>query len=308
MSNIKTQLPEFVTTAYYQIAGLDCEISFPKPVSVDKFLISSTPFRCNTNKNNKFACKIAVNDTSHEVNMTSSCFLTEARGLFGDCVRLYETGFGYTTIISFENEKYRYVMDSNRDFSDSIVYLATEDLLAEKVLTFFFMIAFSQMAVLHDTVLIHASVIEKDNQGFAFLGKSGTGKSTHSSLWLRYIEGTSLLNDDNPALQVTSDGRVYVCGTPWSGKTPCYINKSVQLKALVRLQQAPKNKISKVSGTDALIALLPSCSSLRWNDALYSSLCDTIEKVMEKVPIFMLKCLPDKAAAELCYNSIDEKI
>ena len=31
-----------------------------------------------------------------------------------------------------------------------------------------------------------------------FQGKSGTGKSTHSGLWLKHIPGCELLNDDNP--------------------------------------------------------------------------------------------------------------
>lgn len=38
-----------------------------------------------------------------------------------------------------------------------------------------------------DTVLMHASVIKKDGKGYLFQGKSGTGKSTHSGLWLKHI-------------------------------------------------------------------------------------------------------------------------
>ena len=54
------------------------------------------------------------------------------------------------------------------------------------------------------------------------LGKSGTGKSTHSRLWLKYIPDTKLLNDDNPAVRIMDNNTIMIYGTPWSGKTPCY--------------------------------------------------------------------------------------
>ena len=84
------------------------------------------------------------------------------------------------------------------------------------------------------TLEMHASVIAHEGRGYLFLAKSGTGKSTQSRMWLRCIEGAKLLNDDNPAIRI-ADGRPLVFGTPWSGKTPCWRNLSVPVKALVRL-------------------------------------------------------------------------
>jgi hypothetical protein len=168
------------------------------------------------------------------------------------------------------------------------------------------MIAFAQTAVLHQTVLIHASVVEKDRKGYAFLGKSGTGKSTHSSLWQKYIEGVDLLNDDNPAVRIEEDGNVYVYGTPWSGKTPCYKNRRVLLKAFVRLEKASANHFTWKTGTNALITLLPSCTSMRWNPMLYNEMCNLLEVIIGKVKAGYLECLPDKDAVMLCYETINE--
>ena len=47
-----------------------------------------------------------------------------------------------------------------------------------------------------------------------FLGKSGTGKSTHARMWLKYIQGTDLVNDDNPVVRVANDGTAVVYGSP----------------------------------------------------------------------------------------------
>ncbi len=64
---------------------------------------------------------------------------------------------------------------------------------------------------LHDTLPRQEAVM--------FLGESGTGKSTHSRMWLENIEGSTLLNDDAPAVRISADGTT-AYGTPWSGKTP----------------------------------------------------------------------------------------
>lgn len=151
--------------------------------------------------------------------------------------------------------------------------------------------------------MIHGSVINLNGQGIVFLGKSGTGKSTHSRLWLSHIPETSLLNDDNPAIRIKEDG-VLIYGTPWSGKTPCYKNESIVLKAFVRLQQAPENKFDLMPGIKGFIAVLPSCTAIRWNKDLFAEMNTTLEKVISKVQVGFLKCLPDQAAAELCHERI----
>ncbi|MBO6066250.1 MAG: transposase, partial [Lachnospiraceae bacterium] len=87
----------------------------------------------------------------------------------------------------------------------------------------------------HVHLLMHASVTMHAGKGYLFLGKSGTGKSTHSQLWINNIEGCELLNDDNPVLRVEDDGSVRVYGSPWSGKTPCYRNLDVPVGAIVDL-------------------------------------------------------------------------
>src|SRR5690606_39491454 len=79
------------------------------------------------------------------------------------------------------------------------------------------MVVFGQVGLQHRLILIHASVIAyQQKQGIAFLGKSGTGKSTHSKLWLQHIPDTELLNDDNPVVRLEEDGKAMIYGTPRS--------------------------------------------------------------------------------------------
>ena len=127
------------------------------------------------------------------------------------------------------------------------------------------MIMFAMASATQNTVLFHAAAVSLDGKGYMFLGPSGTGKSTHASLWQRYIAGTALVNDDNPVVRIDEDGTATVYGSPWSGKTPCYRNVCYPLGGIVVLSQAPYNKIQRLSGIYAYAALMESISGKRWD-------------------------------------------
>ncbi len=153
---------------------------------------------------------------------------------------------------------------------------------------------------------MHSSVIMQGGKGFLFLGKSGTGKSTHSRLWLKYIPGSELLNDDNPILRLMPDGSARVYGSPWSGKTPCYKAQDVPVGAVVRLSQAPENGITRLTLVQAYASLMASASSFRPLKELADGWHHTLEGLASCVPCYHLDCLPDQAAAELCYKTIHD--
>lgn len=154
------------------------------------------------------------------------------------------------------------------------------------------------------TALFHSSVVSYKGRAYMFLGKSGTGKSTHSSLWLKYIEGTELVNDDNPVVRYLDDGSIYVYGSPWSGKTPCYRNVSYPLGAIVDLSQAPKNVIRRFRPIEAYAALIASISGKRWDSKLAEGLHETENLLATNASVWHLDCLPDEEAARLCCGSV----
>ena len=158
-----------------------------------------------------------------------------------------------------------------------------------------------------DTALFHAACVCYKGRGYLFLGKSGTGKSTHARLWLKYIEGTELFNDDNPVVRLfEKDGKkvAIAYGSPWSGKTPCYKNVKFEMGAFVLLSQAPFNKISPLKGVSAYAAILPSISGMRWDREIADGLHQTQNGLASNVPMWYLECLPDEDAAKLCCKSV----
>jgi len=153
---------------------------------------------------------------------------------------------------------------------------------------------------------MHASVTVKDGKGFLFLGHSGTGKSTHSRLWMEAFEEARLLNDDNPVLRLLPNNEVRVYGSPWSGKTPCYINRNVPVGGIVKLSQAPKNEIRVLRLPEAYAYMLSSASGLKIVPEMMDALYQTIAAIIQIVPLHGLDCLPDTDAARLCESTVNK--
>ena len=176
------------------------------------------------------------------------------------------------------------------------------------------MLLFAFTALKYRALEMHASVVVKGDRdtglpgyrdtdtkerGFLFLGKSGTGKSTHSRLWMEAFEDAWLLNDDNPVVRLEDDG-VWVYGSPWSGKTPCYKNARARVGAFVRLHQAAENSIEKARPSKAYIDVYSSCSGLKFMPEVRDEMYNVISEVMKTVNVFELDCLPNVDAALLC--------
>lgn len=155
-------------------------------------------------------------------------------------------------------------------------------------------------------ILIHSSTLIYNTKAYLFLGESGTGKSTHTRLCRENVKGAGLLNDDSPLIRVV-DGEVYACGSPWSGKTPCYKDEKYPLGGIVRLSQAPYNKIARLSVLKAFAALYPSCPPAFAQDKeLSDNICSTLSAIIAKVPVFSMECLPDKDAVLMVKNAFEE--
>ena len=162
-------------------------------------------------------------------------------------------------------------------------------------------VAFGLISVPNGAIPVHTSTIVCKDRAVLFLGESGTGKSTHTRLWRENIEGAHLLNDDSPIIR--SSAVAY--GSPWSGKTPCYRNLHYPIAAIVRLSQAPHNRMRRLSALEALGALLPSCPpSFAYDEELQDAICETLSQLISTVPVYHLECLPNAEAAQLSYSTI----
>lgn len=285
----------------YRIAGHVVGICFSESESNNIGLLPSfAPFRIE-DTDEKRLLTLYVDDTLRPVK--------ERR-----LVRKFDTGNGDTVVYQLPNGGYQFIIRdiknrdcslliTNQDFSECYCALNGDTSMRAFGLNDALMLVYAFAGSHYQTLLIHASCIGYKGLGYPFIAQSGTGKSTHSSLWMKHIEGAELMNDDNPIVRIV-DGTPIIYGSPWSGKTPCYRNISKPMGAMVQIARASANSIERLGPVQALATLLPACSSMKWDSTIYNNLCDTLTIIISTTPIYTLHCLPDEAAAKLCQTTI----
>lgn len=153
----------------------------------------------------------------------------------------------------------------------------------------------------HRFLLIHGSVVAVDNHAFLFSALSGTGKTTHTDLWLKNITGSYILNGDKPLIQVSD--KIYAHGTPWCGKERLQTNAKAELNAIVLLERGKENEIQKISAGEAFAFLLQQ--TLRSKDkGIMVKTVELLRDVLQRTPLYRLKCNITDDAALLAYQAI----
>ena len=155
----------------------------------------------------------------------------------------------------------------------------------------------------YDAFVFHASAVECDRQTYMFSARSGTGKSTHTNLWLEHFgERARIINGDKPVLRLF-DGKLHVCGTPWCGKEGFSSNDISPLHALCFLERGEKNEIRRIDASEAVIRsvsqiLIPDTEC--GIDALFPLL----EKMLTQTPAYVLRCNISDEAVSVAYNAM----
>ena len=208
----------------------------------------------------------------------------------------------YVTINVVNSEKvFELLATPNWDKVTFSKNLMTEHFPAS-VVDIFMMLTFIYSAAHHHTVLLHASCIKYGEDAVAFIGESGAGKSTHSRLWLNNIPGTVLLNDDQPAVRILENGKARIYGTPWSGKTNCYIQNDGNLRGIAKMKQAPSNQLIPLNPIELFQELLSSCSMIKSDPDTFRLITATIAKMASIIPGCILENRPEKNAVTILYN------
>jgi len=159
----------------------------------------------------------------------------------------------------------------------------------------------------YNTILFHGSVVSVDNIGYLFTAKSGTGKSTHTSLWREFFkERAVMVNDDKPLLRVTENG-VTAYGTPWNGKHRLSTNIGVPLNAICVLERSDENHIEKVTAESVYNMLVQQVYRPQNPQKLLKTL-QLIDVMADNVNFYRLGCNMDISAAETAYNGMKGSI
>ncbi len=293
-------------TRLFQVAGLTFAISFVGYDRGFRLLPSFHPFEKTDCDKDAALFTLTVDDNVCPVPK-------EQR----ERIREFDTGNGITVVDQLQDGGYQYIIKdvntaecalviTDKDFAHCRCALKGNALMRSYGLNNALMLVYAFAGASKDTVLMHASVVRQGGFAYAFIAKSGTGKSTQVSNWLKHIPGCDMINDDNPVVRIIGK-ECFIYGSPWSGKTPCYRDVKATLGAVTRIDRQLSNSVERMSAVEAFISLLPSVSSMKWDVELYKQICRTVTRIVERIPIYILHCLPDRNSAEVCHEAIARK-
>ncbi|MGX7208653.1 hypothetical protein [Enterococcus innesii] len=151
--------------------------------------------------------------------------------------------------------------------------------------------------------LFHGALIDYQNKGILFTGKSGSGKSTQANLWKDlYRNEVRIINGDKPLISY-SNGCFAGFGTPWMGKENLGVNDSVKIEAIVTIKQDHVNEIRKLNTSESLDVLMSQVlfpNKENGNEMLIY----LIKRIINIIPIYELKCQISENAVILAKNKI----
>ena len=150
-------------------------------------------------------------------------------------------------------------------------------------------------------VMLHASCVEYEGKAYLFSARSGTGKSTHTHLWLKYLPGSRIINDDKPAIRCV-DGVYYAYGTPWSGKTDESVNIGIPIAGITFLSRG-ENNIKRIPGIKAL-KLFMDQTVRPVNKTLMGNMLDVLNGVLTDIPIYEMSCDMSEDAVKTAYDGM----
>lgn len=195
--------------------------------------------------------------------------------------------------VEVSDETMKKVIFENPDFSDGYLEsLEIYRIICRKILDY-------------DAMLMHCAAVAVDGEGYLFTALSGTGKTTHISLWQKkFKDRFFVINGDKPILRVM-DGKFYACGTPWRGKENYGGNIDVPIKAICILERGETNEIKKIAPHEAISTMLTQ--TLRTNDlGEMEKMLTLTDKLLKAVPFYRLKCNMDPSAADVSYEGMQD--
>ena len=147
-------------------------------------------------------------------------------------------------------------------------------------------VIFSNWLANFGDLLLHASGIIWEGEGYCFIGHSGAGKSTLVRD-LREKHGLTVMGEDQIALRKL-DNRLMVFGTPWHETAEMCAYGGVPLKKIFFLNREAKQVVSPVDGSVAVIKLLETAFYPLYRPEIIGGIMDRLIGLNDRVGFFEL--------------------
>ncbi len=167
---------------------------------------------------------------------------------------------------------------------------------AEKIIT---SSQFTNKVIEYNSIVLHASAVLFEDKAYLFSANSKVGKTTHTKLWQEYFgkDKAIIINDDKPVIN-TSDDKILVYGSPWSGNSSECENISAEIGAIVFLEQGKENKLICLDKQEEILPLLLEQTVHRVSVDKMNKILDTLSVIVTNCKFYKLMCNMDIESVE----------
>lgn len=205
-------------------------------------------------------------------------------------------------IVESEDSIFR-VRASNEDILKEKQYGGSSDSYCESVCIYRNIV---KQLPAYDAFFLHAAVVEVDGRSYAFMAKSGTGKTTHVQLWCDHFgERACIVNGDKPILRF-SGKELMAYGTPWCGKEGYNINKSTPIQGLCFIEQNKHNSIQIMNSTEVISKIFYQMIMPEEENCVRKIL-EFLDQLVQLKKIWLLNCNISQEAVKVSYEAMSGK-
>lgn len=135
-------------------------------------------------------------------------------------------------------------------------------------------------------VILHASGVVIDGQGYCFTGTSGVGKSTLAGA-LAVNPSVTVLGEDQVVLRYL-DGDFWIYGTPWHINPAMCSPLGAPLKKLFFLDRSASHGVTPIAPLVGITRLLQTAFVPYYRPAAVSAILDRLTLLAEQMPFYIL--------------------
>lgn len=278
---------------YYEVAGVSLCI---RSQFQTKDTPVTAPFLCQP-REHAHMCHVFMEDKLNEP-MGNVCFSEELMTVYRDGKTTYRR------FVTGTQEDKIYMLSKITPGEDAELRMLRSELgWCSQMGYIFLALGLGTILLEHERLVLHASVVETKQGAILFTASSGTGKSTQAGLWQKY-RNAEIINGDRCAVGLL-EGKSMVFGVPMAGTSGISQNKTMPIRGIVVLEQAPENRIRQLHGAEALLRAGFGAVINRWEPKEKNVAMDILSRIMEQTPVFLLQCLPEEGAVDTLENALE---
>lgn len=239
---------------------------------------------------------VTVHSARPLTHKTGELLVHNEQLLIADCGDFFD-------ILFLENKSARELFLAKDGSSARLFCTQTEIKTLQEEVFHAIRIPFLYLAARHQMIAIHSASVLYRDKAWLFTGRSGIGKSTHTSHWSSLFE-TPILNGDLNLIDI-SGAKPVIHGIPWCGTSGVFTTASYPLGGIVLLHRAPKDYVTESSPAERTLFINQRLISPSWTRELFAANMKLTQALAPSILFANLHCTANSHAAVVMKEWID---